>query len=312
MKTTILLFGLLILTAWQSYADVVCTVVPRQGRVCQENGARHDGLPDRPGRPDPFPGPGRPLPPPPPPYPGPVRPGPRPLPPPVRPLPPPGNPGYGDRIEIPVRRYMNNETMSLNNWVGGSTVLYSVEISHNGYYNSGWLNLMVDRRVDDTEYTGYDNYSILTPRSPVWLGRAGSLVELQVNGSVYVDRIVLMVNRNGQYQPPMPGRGIELQTGFLGNFQGRSNAELYSRLNLAMYSGYRIESVTIFGSSDRGFGQATLLAGGYNRGSVTLPTGYSQQSIYLGNVILGRDIYSLDLNLNGNIWIERVVVRLVR
>lgn len=294
--------------------EVVCTVVPERGRVCFDNGAPgNDGLPDynRPGRPSPYPGrPGRPDPRP---IPPPSRPVP---PPPTRPLPPPNhNPGYSDVIEIPIYRTVQNETINLDYHLRGEALLYSVEVSLRGYYNSSsWLELLIDRQVEDSEYTAYDNYAILTPRRPVSVGHFGRSLQLRVAGSVYIDRIVLNV-RDGGYNPPRPPDYgfFDLQTQVGQNFRGTSYLDLFSRLNLYSYRGYRIESVTVYGSSARGFGSVEVRASGYSYGSVTLPTFLDAQTIYLGgNQQIGYNLNSLDLQIQGNIWIERVVVRLSR
>ncbi|GAB4414433.1 MAG: hypothetical protein OHK0056_21270 [Bacteriovoracaceae bacterium] len=97
-------------------------------------------------------------------------------------------------------------------------------------------------------------------------------------------------------------------------FRGETILPLRRMLDLdQQYRGYELKRVVVFGSSRAGFGQATLLINGRQEGlSETLAIGGDRNVLEVApGQEIGRDIKTLELKLNGNIYIDQIVAILV-
>ena len=230
-------------------------------------------------------------------------------------LPPSYNPPqYGtQKREIFVNRYMQNERMDLNLFLERNIAVDSVEVWTNNQYNSySNLNLLVDGMLEDSRSV-YSGVTMLFPRRPVEMGfNISRLLSLEVRGVVFVDRIV--VNFRRFVNPgPNPG-GFDLSMNVNQFFQGFNSLDLGQLVNLQQYRGFRVSSVMIQGSSLRGHGQINVLANGFSQGGAQILPVYSTAATFFmtNQSTIGFDLNSLVLQMQGNITIERVVIRVVR
>ncbi len=144
-----------------------------------------------------------------------------------------------------------------------------------------------------------------------------TLLELNLNGPVYISEITARVEdfgggHGGGGWPGGGGGPVELRE-FVGqNFRGQDFLNLDALLGLSQYQGMSIAKVTVRGTSRAGRGTAELLINGFGqRSTVTLGTGLREHSLRLpGLSRIGYEVNSLDLELNGNIFIESVTVEL--
>jgi hypothetical protein len=145
-----------------------------------------------------------------------------------------------------------------------------------------------------------------------------TLLELNLNGPVYISEITARVldvgGGHGGGGWPGGGHGgpFELSE-FVGqNFRGQDFLNLDAILGLSQYHGMTISKVIVRGSSRAGRGTAELMINGFGqRSTVTLGTGLREYSLRVpGRSRIGIEINSLDLELNGNIFIESVTVEL--
>lgn len=144
-----------------------------------------------------------------------------------------------------------------------------------------------------------------------------TLLELNLSGPVYISEItarVVDIRGGGHGGGGWPGGGhggpLEVRE-FVGqNFRGQDFLNLDSILGLSRYHGLTISKVVVRGSSRAGRGTAELLINGFGqRSTVTLGTGLREHSLRVpGRSRVGIEISSLDLELNGNIFIESVTV----
>jgi hypothetical protein len=120
------------------------------------------------------------------------------------------------------------------------------------------------------------------------------------------------------YPPPPPPSypADEVVQAYIGQrFMGTTTLSLSQILNLAYYQNRRVEQITFTGGTYGGFGSAELIINGYpTRQIVNMGYGFREYVIFptAYTNILGRDIYSMELLLNGDLNIDRVSVRLSR
>lgn len=144
-----------------------------------------------------------------------------------------------------------------------------------------------------------------------------NLLELNLNGPVYISEMTATVRDFGSPgRPGRPGGGhygpIELRE-FVGQaFYGGDYLNLDQLVGLHNYPGRSVKRVIIRGSSERGRGTAELLINGFGqRSTVTLGTSLREHSLRVrGMSRIGYEIQSLELDLQGNIFIESVTVEL--
>lgn len=143
-----------------------------------------------------------------------------------------------------------------------------------------------------------------------------TLLELNLNGPVYISEITARVvdvgGGHGGGGGGWTGGPMELHE-FVGqNFRGQDFLNLDSILGLSQYHGMTISKVIVRGTSRAGRGTAELMINGFGqRSAVTLGTGLREYAIRVpGRSRIGYEISSLDLELNGNIFIESVTVEL--
>lgn len=145
-----------------------------------------------------------------------------------------------------------------------------------------------------------------------------TLLELNLNGPVYISEITARVvdfgGGHGGGGWPGGGHGGPLEIReFVGqNFRGQDFLSLDSVLGLSQYHGMTISKVIVRGSSRAGRGTAELMINGFGqRSTVTLGTGLREHTLRVpGRSRVGIEINSLDLELNGSIFIESVTVEL--
>jgi hypothetical protein len=150
-----------------------------------------------------------------------------------------------------------------------------------------------------------------------------NLLELNLNGPIYLSEITATVRDfgrpgapGGPVRPGRPGGGhygpIELRE-FVGQaFYSGGEISLDQLMGLRNYTGKWVKQVVIRASSRRGRGTAELLINGFSqRFQVALGTSLSEYYLTLpSRSQLGYDIQSLDLAVQGNVFIESVTVEL--
>ncbi|GIL18116.1 MAG: hypothetical protein BroJett040_18670 [Oligoflexia bacterium] len=301
---SLLALVLLFSAASQAEAQIgrICDIRDPQ---CRDNTRRpdpspYDPIPGRPGRPD------RPNPPS---YPGNPN--------------NPGNPGYPGnqmgRREVVINRHMSNERMDLANFLFQGDLLESVDVFV-GFRSRDFANigLMVNRMIDDSRSTS-GGMITLFPRRPVRIDRFGDLVQLDVQGFIFIERLVLNYRQGngGGYPPPPnqpPGYGdFELNQNVFRNFNGQNQIDLQQLMPLHQYRGMRVISVTVVGTSARGFGEVEIMTNGFSQDRRTLATYTTFADLQVRSLNrIGQDMGSLILRTQGNIFIERIIIRVAR
>jgi hypothetical protein len=226
----------------------------------------------------------------------------------------PGYPGPGlERREVVINRYMTNERLDLGLYLERGISVESVEVWMNNSYNTyANLNLLVDGLVEDSR-SGVNSLVTLLPRRPVFMDAYSRRLQLEVSGQIYVSRLVITYRRGGALPPPNNG-SFELSQFVNRQFVGLSSLDIGSLVSLHLYRGYRVMSVAIQGSSAAGHGRVEILANGLGQGGAQILPIYSTlATFYVGSPsLIGYDLNSLSLRMNGNIHIERVIVRVSR
>lgn len=140
---------------------------------------------------------------------------------------------------------------------------------------------------------------------------ARSMLELQINGPVYIETVTARVNGSGHQSPGWPQRPVVLTEWVNQTFRGGGYLDLYSVVDLYRYQGMRVTRILMRGTSARGLGQAELQVNGMSQGQVNVGTWSQEYSFYpYGIARLGYEIQNLNILLRGNITVESVTVEL--
>lgn len=271
-----------------------------------------------------VPGPTRPLPPP---SPGPGHPG------------NPGHPGQGGRFqkEIYLGRYITNEALPLRQLAGlgrefeGYNVeSVRVETRPAGYYAN--LELVVNGRVEASSSSNGSNVT-LRPRGYSPLGRDVQSLRLRVQGTAYIDRIVIVLASNGggypgpgpgpgprpPYPPPYPGpqpqpNVVSLPIHLNVRAYGDQRIDLAGYVNLSGYRGYRLQAIEVRGQAVYNNALVDLLTNGYYAGQVELNfRGQNGGVVYPQHrVIIGQGGDQVSLLVRGEAVIQTVILHLQR
>lgn len=219
------------------------------------------------------------------------------------------------RQDIFVGRYMQNERMDLNYYLDRRIVIERVDVLLRNQMNMrANISLLANNRVEDSR-SALSNLVTLIPRRPISLDEyQGSFVQLEVMGQAYVDRVVVYFRTSNMNPPPSNPGGYDLSARVNRLFQGFNTLEIGQLVNLYQYRGYRVQSVTILGSSMQGRGQVSVRANGFAQGAEQiLPIYNANLTFFVFNPSqIGIDLNSLTLQMQGNITIDQVVVRVIR
>ncbi|MBL7688717.1 MAG: collagen-like protein [Bdellovibrionaceae bacterium] len=140
---------------------------------------------------------------------------------------------------------------------------------------------------------------------------ARSLLELQINGPVYIETVTARVIGSGHQPPGWPQQPVVLTEWVNQTFRGGGYLDLYSVVDLYRHQGMRVTRVLMRGTSARGLGQAELQVNRVPQGQVTVGTWSQEYSFYpYGMARLGYEIQNLDFVFRGNITVESVTVEL--
>lgn len=175
----------------------------------------------------------------------------------------------------------------------------------------------------------------LVPNQRLVLGSSVRELEMYVNGSTYIEEIVIEIRRTGGQQPPQyPGYPPHEPPPYPGHPGNPGNpgyddqrVELYinrstysnDRIDLGnyfsmhQYRGYRIEQVIVTANAHNNVALADLLVNGFNAGTTQFDRYTSSQSLYLHNrPDIGGAASSLVLYTRGNMTVQRVTLVLSR
>lgn len=252
---------------------------------------------------------------------------------PVQPMPPhPGQPGNGPRIQkvVHLGRYVTNDTLPLRQLAGLGREFQGYEVEAvrvatrpAGYYSN--FELLVDGRIVASAATNGANVA-LRPFGPTQLGWDVQSLRLRVQGTAYIDQIVVVLSAPGAVYPgpgpgpvpprPQPGPSqvtlpihLNLQTS-----GGNDRIDLGRYVNLSRYPGYRVQSIQIGGQPVHNNALVDVLLNGYPVGGVVLDfrglggTVHPNRPVVLG--FYGGD--QLSLMVRGQAVLTTVVLRLHR
>lgn len=242
-------------------------------------------------------GPGHgPVPPPPPP---------RPVPPPPRPMPPPSAGTETVRMTVG-RQYQGTTRLNLTSLLqvavqGREIVSLTVRMSAQGGRSQATL-LENGRAVGVTQivpaYSTDLNFYVQNPNSR-------NLLELNLNGPVYIGEVWATVR---SFAGP-----IQLD-GYIGmNYLNGGFINLNQLVGLQNYYGRGVRQVIIRANARVGAAAVSLITNGYRNPGSRAGIGPYLQDIYVpmtGMSTIGSALQSLDIQLEGNVYVERVFVQL--
>lgn len=252
---------------------------------------------------------------------------------PVQPMPPhPGQPGHGQRLEkvVHLGRYVTNDTLPLRQLAGLGREFQGYEVEAvrvatrpTGYYAS--FELLIDGRVTASAASNGANVA-LRPHGPTQLGWDVQSLRLRVQGTAYIDRLVIVLSAPGGVYPgpgpgprpvpPHPGGPSQVTLPIHLNLQtsgANDHIDLGRFVNLSRYPGYRVQSIQIGGQPVHNNALVDVLLNGYPVGGVVLDyrglggTVYPQRPVVLG---YGGD--QLALMVRGRAVLTTVVLQLSR
>lgn len=113
---------------------------------------------------------------------------------------------------------------------------------------------------------------------------------------------------------PPPSYGVVLQQYIGQSFYGRSILPLRRILNIGpQYNGYRVESVVVRMRANSGYGFTALLINGYRTSEQRVVSNFPTDYMFFPgpyNDNIGSEISSLQVELDGDFYVESVLVRL--
>ncbi len=139
------------------------------------------------------------------------------------------------------------------------------------------------------------------------LGMDINKIQIRLKGRIDVEKItaVLVKPQNGR-------RTIEVTKEIYQSFRGFDYVSLDRKL--AAHDGKKLVSVKVRGESRRGNGTVTLLVNGEAQGRPMRLSEFSDEVTLkvdaYSPAVLGRQIYSVELETNGNIFLEDAVIKL--
>ena len=261
----------------------------------------------------------------------------------------PNLPGYDDGQEdtrsIYLGRSVNNEVLDLRRLAGLGTQYRGWEVVSvrgktrpNSPYTTT-VQLLADGRNVATQVNPGKRIN-LQPSQRIVLGSTREL-EMYINGSTFVDEIVIELRQSSgshpqppQYPdypgypgqphepPPYPGNPYPGNPGY-----GQQNLDLWinrstygnDRIDLGMYfnmqqyRGYKIEQVIVHAQAQNNVALADLLVNGFNQGTLQFDRYSQSQSLYLNQrPEIGVQASSLVLYTRGNMNVQRVTLVLSR
>lgn len=210
-----------------------------------------------------------------------------------------------------VRRWLNAETLPLMGVLnigpqdyGKQIESFIVEIRQ--VNRPGAIDLLVDSRIEAS--TGPNQYAMLRPNRFLRIGDFNTL-HLGVRGMIYIERITVNLQTDGGWGQQRLERIINR------NFNGNSRLNVDSLVNLRAYQGQRVVAVEIRARTMQGNGMASVLINNRietNRERVAQYFSTYTFPPYVGGNVIGRDIGTLDLLMQGNFTVESVAVIIER
>jgi len=139
------------------------------------------------------------------------------------------------------------------------------------------------------------------------LGQDIRKLQIRLKGRIDVEKVVAVL-----VKPQRGGRTIEVVEEIYQSFRGNDYVSLDSKL--ARHDGKKLLSVKVRGESRRGNGTVSLVVNGEVQGRPMRLSEYSDEVVlnleaYKPSV-LGRDIYSVELETTGKVFIEDAVIKL--
>ena len=230
--------------------------------------------------------------------------------------------------EIIISREISNNRIDLSMYLDQGISLDSITVVGRSLSQRTGLHLVVNSRLEDSSYDIFSS-AMLRMISPIRVDRYRDRIELEVNGSVFIDRLIINSEidrrdgrdgRDGRHDDRRDrdgrfGRGaIELEARVFEHMRGLDLLQIDRLVNLHAYRGYRIESITVVGSSRRGHGRGEILINRMSAGSVFFGIYQTTETVRIHDYrnVIGMDVHSLELETRGNIIVDRVIVRVVR
>ena len=230
--------------------------------------------------------------------------------------------------EIIISREISNNRIDLSMYLDQGISLDSITVVGRSLSQRTGLHLVVNSRLEDSSYDIFSS-AMLRMISPIRVDRYRDRIELEVNGSVFIDRLIINSEidrrdgrdgRDGRHDDRRDrdgrfGRGaIELEARVFEHMRGLDVLQIDRLVNLHAYRGYRIESITVVGSSRRGHGRGEILINRMSAGSVFFGIYQTTETVRINDYrnVIGMDVHYLELETRGNIIVDRVIVRVVR
>jgi hypothetical protein len=252
----------------------------------------------------------------------------------------PGYPGRGDQnaSTIWVQRNVMNERFDLRALSGLGSNYNGFEVTSvraNVRPNSSGrtiVQLVADGRIIATQTN--PGYQInLIPQMRLVLGSTVRTLQMIVNGSTYIENILIDVQGSQNYpqpppphfpphepppypgnpgQPGYPGHGQQqrLELNVYRNLVGNDRVDLGQYVSLSQYRGYAVEQIIINGAPQFNTSVMSAIINGNNMGQVEFSGSYSQsQTIWLSRrPVIGNGADSIVLYSTGNMSVQRVTL----
>ncbi len=229
--------------------------------------------------------------------------------------------GDWDRREVYLNAYMSNEGLDLLAVTGIDTyrergqMVESVEITFSQLTSETTFQLYTENETLDAQLA-IGHSTLLIPQKVTLVGVNMNSLSLWVDGGAVIEKIAVNLSHETYNRAPSPAQNVVyLPANLMQNFNGQSTVDLFSLAGLNQYRGYRLQSVTIQGSSlSSGGASAQVLADLNFIGYLTFESrGTDVQQMYPQNkMIIGQNLNRLRLMIPDATRIDWIELRVSR
>lgn len=255
-------------------------------------------------------------------------------PPAVTPLPSvPSRPGQGgggqhqignEQKVVNVYRRVNNETLALRqlanigaNYNGARVQSILVFVRNSGPQSQ--LSFLVNNQAQSS-FRAPRGQVHFAPYGQAILGRDIQGLQVQVQGNIEIDQIIVNLQRQGnQPRPPVPTpqpppvRAVEVPVYLNQRHYGNSRVDVSRMVDMYRYRDYRIEEIVIDATPSYNTALMDVLINSFQQGpTLQFDVRYRQHRVRPMNAVIGRGADNIVLQTRGDILVHQVTLRLVR
>lgn len=237
----------------------------------------------------------------------------------------PGRPG-GQVItrEARIARNVRNETLNLRrladidrHYRGFTVNTVTVIMRPNRFSRNASLELLINRRIEDSRSLYQEPSVTLHARGNQQLGEDVNTLQLRVRGDVFIEgiRIELSEDRNGGgWEPNPPGYGREMivDLPIPGYLPPQGHIDLTRYIDIRRYAGHTVEAVEITANARYNAALIDVLFNGYVDGTISLGRYSTTERVYSRQrLVIGSTFGNLILAPRGdsNLTSVRLILR---